>query len=1230
MEKVLRRLLALILCTVLCINTMSSITYAMQENEEDSQEVTISEENKEDSVNEKENEYETQTNDQIQEIEENKTTETNLVSEIIEQEEQEQQEQQIEQSLSFIENENVVFSGGEGTKQNPYVITNAEQLNAIRNNLSAYYVLKNNIDLAGYNWIPIGNEDECFTGKLNGCGYYISNLSIARDRKNNGLFGMTDTGAGIYNLGIINCNINASISNAGGIAGTISKTEIVNCYVNGNISSSNIGGIVGSAWNSKIQYCYNKAALSRYAPSNANLVAGGIVGYCEGTEISSCYNLGNIQGSESIADRRFCYWYIGGIIGDSENGKNIINNCYNLGNIDVYTMAAFIYGGGLIGRIKNSCSIEECYNFGNVNLEAMDKDLVLLCATNLVYSETSELEMKNCYYSSLCWPSSGAVAGKKSSMVEYEELDGSKLNQESSYKGFDFENVWVMGKDSPELRIYSWEEDKEPEDEKPVTNVSVKFFSRWDAEKQIAYWGQGDYVGSQVTEETDTSFLEKLDDLIGCYVLVETKSKQDNILTSDILVSIKCVETKFGVVTEINGDTITIGNERYSIPNNLISPSSYVNEVVLYHIYEDKLKQVEILKKQEGMLIYWNSETCEVKIDNIYHISSIANSETMLLLGDTGTKRIKVRYYYDQNGFIYEIEKLNEEISEVNKKYSIERDGWGIVNTNKAFGWNNHRISKETYIKTFGITFSDFIFSTINSIAPIDGVCYGLSVSSIANYLEQINLKTYFDSDEEALVDYGYESIKVDSDGKEYFSIEGNEEVIKLIERCHISQDSEEFKKIEVFKGDSKYTNLLDYLNSKNAKPLLVTLSDFPSVGGHTVVIDPSKKINQIEDSEWYQVFLYDPNAPACSKKLQNPNEIQSQEQSYFLLNTENGKWKYVRNGKTRMEASYYEWGQYLQLKFTSYSIRFYDLTQLDDSCWNSNLTLWPDDKITLKFKAHNYSLYDSDGNTLFEVNNDRIIKFSEECEFNSLYEGEDKTIMSGTVTFPMQTFEYSSDKAEVIILSDAVLAGISNLGQASIKVKPEIKEINASSNQKANICVDYQNGTSEYTAIELDTDLDESDIKINAESPEKTIISSSDPNTKVNIAIEDSKFGVTEVKNMKVGELDYINLLTNKVVKIENEKEIKENDEKNLNNNDEKNLKNNNSEEQKTINSAQNKKASDNAVILKKNNLEKQESKTIVSPSTGDKNHIIIWEMIFIIDIIIFIVIFLRIKKRS
>ena len=146
MEKVLRRLLALILCTVLCINTMSSITYAMQENEEDSQEVTISEENKEDSVNEKENEYETQTNDQIQEIEENKTTETNLVSEIIEQEEQEQQEQQIEQSLSFIENENVVFSGGEGTKQNPYVITNAEQLNAIRNNLSAYYVLKNNID----------------------------------------------------------------------------------------------------------------------------------------------------------------------------------------------------------------------------------------------------------------------------------------------------------------------------------------------------------------------------------------------------------------------------------------------------------------------------------------------------------------------------------------------------------------------------------------------------------------------------------------------------------------------------------------------------------------------------------------------------------------------------------------------------------------------------------------------------------------------------------------------------------------------------------------------------------------------------------------------------------------------------------------------------------------------------------------------------------------------------
>lgn len=60
------------------------------------------------------------------------------------------------------------FSGaGEGTQENPYIITNAQQMHEVRYNLSAYYVLGNDIDLSGIeNWEPIGDAEEPFKGSL--------------------------------------------------------------------------------------------------------------------------------------------------------------------------------------------------------------------------------------------------------------------------------------------------------------------------------------------------------------------------------------------------------------------------------------------------------------------------------------------------------------------------------------------------------------------------------------------------------------------------------------------------------------------------------------------------------------------------------------------------------------------------------------------------------------------------------------------------------------------------------------------------------------------------------------------------------------------------------------------------------------------------------------------------------------------------------------------------------
>lgn len=87
------------------------------------------------------------------------------------------------------------FAGGNGTKEDPWQIADAAQLNLVRENLAGNYVLMADIDLAGIeNWEPIGafhslsdapedaevpHPDYAFTGTFDGAGHTISNLKVA-------------------------------------------------------------------------------------------------------------------------------------------------------------------------------------------------------------------------------------------------------------------------------------------------------------------------------------------------------------------------------------------------------------------------------------------------------------------------------------------------------------------------------------------------------------------------------------------------------------------------------------------------------------------------------------------------------------------------------------------------------------------------------------------------------------------------------------------------------------------------------------------------------------------------------------------------------------------------------------------------------------------------------------------------------------------------------------------
>lgn len=286
-------------------------------------------------------------------------------------------------------NYTVAFEGGTGEENSPYIIANAKQLAGMAyrvNNSSAYrtkyYELKNNIDLAGHDWIPIGNSNCIFSGHFNGNGKVVYNMNITRDYNSSGLFGYSSgtiisvyvqgkiTGSAAFIGGVVGFNV-GNISNitsntnivvkvdaiVGGIAGcSNSKDSVIDkCIFLGSISApGSCGGIVGYLLDGKVKNCYNTASIS----GTENV--GGICGYfIESTyegSIDFCYNKGDIAGITNV----------GGIAGQTEsnmaeNSTLSVSNCVNYGAIQGTSFVA-----GVIGQFKGN-NLTNLVNKGNIS-----------------------------------------------------------------------------------------------------------------------------------------------------------------------------------------------------------------------------------------------------------------------------------------------------------------------------------------------------------------------------------------------------------------------------------------------------------------------------------------------------------------------------------------------------------------------------------------------------------------------------------------------------------------------------------------------------------------------------------------------------------------------------------------------------------------------------------------------------------------------------------------------
>lgn len=297
------------------------------------------------------------------------------------------------------------FSGGNGTKSNPYIVTTAAQLQSIGTsaaNLKAHYKLGATIDLSGIDWKPIGTWAKskggyfsgsftCDVGSENVPLYAIKNLTCKvtppnidagddyryKDYKADGssgweagLFGVCYN-ASFSNIVITGATVNnrcrgrsmqekyqgATVNNpadqmcAGILAGAVAKTTVTNCAVYGKLNGSTnyVGGLIGNATcGSSIKNSY---AVVDINTENASLAVNGWWG--------TGGLLGALNQSSSDWNKYF------GV--KNETKASTVDSCFAQGTV----LGGYCGTGGLIGSVEKICKVSNVYTSGYVNADEL-------------------------------------------------------------------------------------------------------------------------------------------------------------------------------------------------------------------------------------------------------------------------------------------------------------------------------------------------------------------------------------------------------------------------------------------------------------------------------------------------------------------------------------------------------------------------------------------------------------------------------------------------------------------------------------------------------------------------------------------------------------------------------------------------------------------------------------------------------------------------------------------
>jgi hypothetical protein len=261
------------------------------------------------------------------------------------------------------------YGGGTGGPNDPYLIYDANQMNAIgadSNDWDKHFKLMADIDLGQFDgkegrekFNVIGDSIKAFTGVFDGNDHTISNFTYNSTGKwYIGLFGyVRGPNAAIKDLRLIQPNVDAETSwYVGSLVGYLSHGTISNCFTqSGSIKGGHcLGGLVGENLEGSILESYSESTV--WGDYGGNF--GGLVGRNYSGVISSCYAIGNVtllgEGNS----------YAGGLVGFN---RGIISNCYARGDVEGTRWIGGLVGNNSYADIYGDVVISNSYSSGNVS-----------------------------------------------------------------------------------------------------------------------------------------------------------------------------------------------------------------------------------------------------------------------------------------------------------------------------------------------------------------------------------------------------------------------------------------------------------------------------------------------------------------------------------------------------------------------------------------------------------------------------------------------------------------------------------------------------------------------------------------------------------------------------------------------------------------------------------------------------------------------------------------------